>query len=252
MKPNEIINKHNKFNAFFKEVLLLSGLSSLNAHAGDAKQLLQNLNHLYPQTQFDDVKNTPVSGIYQVSMGQNIAYVEKDGRYFLFGTLYDMQAQKDLTAQGKTKIQQNQFASLPFQNAITIKKGNGGKGKREFALFTDPDCPFCQRLEETLAGMSDYTVHVFLYPILSLHPDAGEISEKIWCSKNQEKAWNDYMLLGKIPASQKCTSPIQDNIQLATRLDVRGTPTLLHIDGRKTSGAMPRMNLERWLNGEEL
>lgn len=242
-----------KLNRMIKQLPILGiSISFQAAWASSAsEQVAQHLQTLYPQTHFNSVSETPLNGIYEVTMGNNIAYVQEDGRYFIFGALYDMQSQKDLTAQSRNKLSAAQFSELPFANAITVKKGNGGKKQREFALFTDPDCPFCQRLEETLAGMTNYTVHIFLYPIDSLHPNAGKQAERIWCSRNQKQAWNDYMLSGIVPSDKTCANPIGDNIVLAQQLGIRGTPTMLHIDGRRTSGAMPRINLERWLNGEE-
>lgn len=226
-------------------VLLMSNIAFADTVAVENK-----LKQLYPNTRFESVKPTPMSSIYEVSMGQNIAYVQENGRYFIFGALYDMQAQKDLTAERKAALERTAFKDLPFKNAFTIKKGKGGQGKREFALFSDPDCPFCRRLEETLAGMTDYTVHVFLYPIAALHPTAISKAEHIWCTKNKEKAWNDYMLLGRQPESKSCSNPVADNIKLASDLGIRGTPSMIHKDGRRTSGAMPRAQLERWVNGE--
>lgn len=228
----------------------VAALFSFQAACADTVAVEKKLKELYPNTQFASVKTTPIEGLYEVLMGQNLAYVHENGRYFVFGAMYDMQEQRDLTAQSRAKIEQVTYQDLPFKQAIKIIKGNGGQGKREFALFTDPDCPFCRRLEETLAGMNDYTVYVFLYPIRSLHPDAVAKAEHIWCSKKPIQAWHDYMLLGKDPKAQNCANPIADNIELAEKLNVRGTPTMLHRDGRRTSGALPRAELERWLNGE--
>lgn len=218
----------------------------------DAVSVEAKLKQLYPKTTFASVKATPMASIYEVTMGDNIAYVQEDGRYFIFGALYDMEAQKDLTASSRAALVQTAYADLPFKNAIKVVKGNGGKGKREFALFSDPDCPFCRRLEETMAGMTDYTAHVILYPIRSLHPDAVVKAERIWCEKNKVKAWNDYMLMDKEPSekTKNCKNPVAENIALAEKLKVRGTPTMIHKDGRRTSGAMSRAAFEKWLNGE--
>lgn len=231
----------------------LSGMAAwlaFQAAWADTTLVEKQLKEMYPKTQFSSVKTTPIQGIYEVLMGQNITYVHENGRYFIFGAMYDMQEQLDLTAQSRASIEKLAYQDLPFKNAIKIVKGNGGQGKREFALFSDPDCPFCRRLEETLAGMNDYTVYVFLYPIKSLHPDAVEVAEKIWCSSNRMKAWNDYTLLGIEPKAKSCANPVAQNIELAEKMNVRGTPTMIHKDGRRTSGAMPRADLERWLNGE--
>ena len=121
---------------------------------------------------------------------------------------YDMQEQKDLTEMARSAVTQKKFIpQLPFKNAIKIVKGNGGKGKREFALFSDPDLSVLSSLEETLAGMTDYTAYVFMFLIKSLHPDAISKAERIWCSKDREKAWNNYMLMDKEPAAGNCKKP---------------------------------------------
>lgn len=215
----------------------------------DVGTVEKKLRSLYPKTAFKSVKPTPIASIYEVTMGDNIAYVQENGRYFIFGALYDMQAQKDLTELSRAAVTQQAYADLPFKNAIKITKGNGGKGKREFVIFSDPDCPFCRRLEETLAGMTDYTVYVFLFPIKSLHPEAVAKAEHIWCAKDKKKAWHDYVLLNQEPTVKTCKNPVADNIALADRLKIRGTPTMIHKDGRRTSGAMPRAQFEKWLNG---
>lgn len=236
---------------FLLKKVMFIGLASLFAqlvHA-DAGAVGNRLRELYPNTSFKSVKPTPMVSIYEVTMGDNIAYVQENGRYFIFGALYDMQAQKDLTELSRAAVTQQAYADLPFKNAIKITKGNGGKGKREFVIFSDPDCPFCRRLEETLAGMTDYTVYVFLFPIKSLHPEAVAKAEHIWCAKDKKKAWHDYVLLNQEPTVKTCKNPVTDNIALADRLKIRGTPTMIHKDGRRTSGAMPRAQLEKWLNG---
>src|SRR5258708_222067 len=63
-----------------------------------ATALLQKLKELYPATRFASVTGTPIDGVYEVVMGQNVAYVGGDGRHFLFGHLFDMRTQTDLTA----------------------------------------------------------------------------------------------------------------------------------------------------------
>lgn len=192
-----------------KILATIAAITAFQTAFADVKTVGSTLHKLYPNTTFSSVKATPMASIYEVTMGDNIAYVQENGRYFIFGALYDMQEQKDLTEMARSAVTQKSYSRLPFKNAIKIVKGNGGKGKREFALFSDPDCPFCRRLEETLAGMTDYTAYVFMFPIKSLHPDAISKAEHIWCSKDREKAWNNYMLMDKEPAAGNCKNPLK-------------------------------------------
>ena len=62
------------------------------------------LQALYPSTRFGAVNPTPWPGVFEVVMGANIAYVDASGQYFLFGHLYDMKAQRDLTAEHKDTL----------------------------------------------------------------------------------------------------------------------------------------------------
>ncbi len=231
-----------------KTLLMISIIASLQTVWADVNTAKNNLAKTYPNTQFQSVTETPIAGIYQVVMGKNIAYTDETGKYFIFGHMFDMANQKDLTATVKEELNSIDFSTLPLQQAIKIVRGKGGsKNGREFALFTDPDCPYCQRLEETLAGMTDYTVYVFLFPIASLHPQAAVKAESIWCSKDKATAWHGLMLSGKKPETKTCKNPVEANIRLASQLGISGTPTMIHKSGKKLSGAVPRATLENWL-----
>ena len=186
--------------------LLLS--QSLMAEAGkpsDISGVEKNLKLLYPKTKFQSVKNTPIPGIYEVVMGRNVAYVGEDGRYFIFGHLFDMETQTDLTedvAQENVKID---FATLPLQQAIKTVKGDG---KRIVAVFSDPDCPYCKKLEQELAKINNVTIYTFLFPLGDLHPDAKDKADAIWCAKDKSAAWSSYMLSNKLLAKTPgCEAP---------------------------------------------
>lgn len=118
-----------------KILATIAAITAFQTAFADVKTVESTLHKLYPNTTFSSVKATPMASIYEVTMGDNIAYVQENGRYFIFGALYDMQEQKDLTEMSRSAVTQKSYSQLPFKNAIKIVKGNGGKGKREFALF---------------------------------------------------------------------------------------------------------------------
>ena len=68
--------------------------------------------------------------------------------------------------------------SLPLKSAIKIVKGDG---KRQLAVFTDPNCPYCKQLEKELVNVTNVTIYTLLYPVLN---GSMELSKKIWCSDN--------------------------------------------------------------------
>ena len=128
------------------------------------------------------------------------------------------------------------FSSLPLQLAIKNVKG---EGKRKLVVFSDPDCPYCRRLErETLRKMDNITIYTFLLP-LEQHSDASRKAALIWCSKDKSKAWHDWMLDNKLPATSRlCMAPLEGDQKLAQQLGIHGTPTLIFEDGRASSGTI--------------
>src|SRR5688500_7805457 len=66
--------------------------------------MTERLQTLYPTTRFGAINTTPWPGVFEVVMGANLAYVDESGQYFLFGHLYDMKAQRDLTVERKDSL----------------------------------------------------------------------------------------------------------------------------------------------------
>ena len=207
--------------------------------------MLATLQQLYPSTTFKEVNATSVPGVFEVVMGQNIAYVERTGRYFFFGRLFDMQAQTDLTAAKVEQSSKLEVGALPVEDAIKTVKGNGA---RTLYVFSDPDCPYCKTLERNLVGLTDVTIYTFMMPLEGLHPQAKSKSIAVWCSADRTKAWDHLMMTGQAPSSAACPHPVDRNIALGARLGVTGTPTLLSADGRKLPGAAPAERIAQWID----
>lgn len=210
-----------------------------------APQIAERFRAIYPKTTFKEVRKSKVAGLYEVVMGENVAYTDDTGRYFIFGHLFDMKEQVDLTAQRRVDAKKSEFPGQFLGNAIKTVKGDGS---RVVAIFSDPDCPYCQKLEGELARMDNVTVYTFLFPLETLHPEAKTKAIAIWCSDDRQKAWTQTVLTGAAPKLVACNNPVNDNLVLGSRLGVTGTPTLIALDGRVLPGAVPAEKLDQWLN----
>ncbi|MDP2759801.1 MAG: DsbC family protein [Sideroxyarcus sp.] len=236
-----------KFNqAMFKRLPMLFALMlPMAAQADDgAESLEKRLKDLYPATRIERVQPSEIPAVYEVTMGKNSAYTDATGRYFVFGHLYDMKTQRDLTAERMEEQQRIDFSLLPLGDAIKTVRG---KGERVLAVFSDPDCPYCKRLEAELDKLDNVTLYIFPYPLEGLHPEAVDKAVAVWCAPDRARAWADLMKTGKVPAKRDCENSIQRNIQLAQRLGINGTPTMVSADGRMLPGAAPGDRIEQWL-----
>jgi len=218
-----------------------------------ANAIMAECRKAYPNTEFKAISATPFPGVYELQMDRNIAYIEETCRYMLFGHIYDMETQTDLTAArlpspnpshtGPVGSKVN-FSALPKGDAIVTIRGDGS---RKIAVFSDPDCPYCKRLEQDIRAISNITIYTFLFPIDQLHPQAKVKSIGVWCAENQNEAWEKLMLEG-IVTDGDCKNPIERNIALAESLGINGTPSIILEDGTLIPGAIPASRLESALS----
>ena len=191
----------------------------------------------------DEVRATPMGGLYEVRVGTDLFYTDAKGNFLIQGELIDTKARRNLTEDRINKLTAVDFNALPLQDAFATVRGNG---KRKLVVFADPNCGYCKRFERDLQNVDNVTIYTFLYPILS--PDSAEKSRNIWCAKDRNNAWNDWMLREKTPAAASCdTAALQRNLAFGKKHKITGTPTLLFANGARVPGAIGAADIEKRL-----
>ena len=152
---------------------------------------------------------------------------KKDGVFFLGQNMI----MKDKNGQVPFKLTKDDIKQMIAEESFTI-----GNGKNEFILFTDPQCPYCQKFEKEMPNLKDdVKLHVFLYP-LSFHNNAVKMSSWILSAPKEKRAERlsaiangntDYM---KYDGELK-TKEIKQNILNGLKIGVQGTPSVFSIDG---------------------
>jgi thiol:disulfide interchange protein DsbC len=195
----------------------------------------------------DEVRKTPMNGLYEVRVGTEVFYTDAEGDFLLQGQLLDTRSRKNLTEERINKLTAINFGDVPLKNGITIVRGNG---KRRLVLFEDPNCGYCKRLEAEFQQMKDVTVYTFMIPILG--GDGKTKIDSIWCSKDRTSAWRDWMLSKVQPTFGLCAgSPSERNLALAQRLNITGTPAVFFEDGTRSPGFEPAASIEQRLRRAE-
>jgi thiol:disulfide interchange protein DsbC len=185
----------------------------------------------------DTVRTTPMAGLYEVTIGTDIVYTDANARYLIQGEVVDLKTGTNLTEQRSNDLNRIRWADLPLNDAIKVVRG---KGTRQVAVFADPNCGFCKRLEKGFQQLDNVTIYTFLVPMLSA--DSLTKSQQVWCSSDKVKAWN------QAPTGKgDCGNPLERNTALARKLGVTGTPAMFFTDGSRINGAVPIAQIEKKL-----
>ena len=193
----------------------------------------------------DEVKQSPMPGLWEVRIGNEIRYTDATGTFLIEGELVDLKARRNLTQERVEKLNRIEFASLPLKDAVAWKIGNG---KRKIAVFADPNCGYCKMFENTLQNAKDLTVYTFMIPILG--GDSPDKARAIWCAKDRTVAWKSWMIEAKMPLKVMgaCEEgAVQRNLELSRRYHLNGTPGIIFEDGSRAPGALSLEQLERRL-----
>jgi thiol:disulfide interchange protein DsbC len=224
----------------FRTVLILLaalvvGTAGMASSDADSTSVKASINKAFPKIQVGEVSKTDVDGMFEVvSEGHIFYYHLKTGTIF---TGEMVRNGRSMTAVRKGEMANTIFKGIPLSSTVQI-----GKGKKTVIEFSDPDCPFCRRVDEFLAKRNDVTIRLFLYP-LSFHKDARKKSLQVLCADDGAEAYRDVMA-GKYDKSfnlpdgceAKNSARLDQHIELANKLGVNGTPAFW-INGERVDGA---------------
>lgn len=227
---------------FISTVILL--LASASAFS-DETAIRKAVQASYPKARVESVTKTAYPGLYEIFLDGQIVYTNESFTWFIVdGHLVDVKTRKELTSARLDELTKVDFDSLPLDQAIKVVRGNGS---RKVVVFSDPDCPFCKKLEQKeLLPLTDVTIYTFLFPLDGLHPDAANKARAIWCAPDRVKAWNDWILNGQIAkGAATCDAPLEKIADLGRKLNVTSTPTLIFANGKRMLGAYPSKDIEK-------
>jgi thiol:disulfide interchange protein DsbC len=228
---------------FIASALAMLAVLPVHAQTATEQQIKAELKKQLPEATIETVRKVPYGNLFEVVANGEIFYTDDKGSFILMGPVIDLRSRENVTEARLRQVNAVKFDALNFKNAIKIVRGNGS---RKLALFEDPNCGYCKRFERDLLTVTDVTVYVFLYPILS--PDSVEKSRAVWCSADRGKAWLEIMTRdGAAPPAGNCDTPLDENLAFGREKKINGTPTLIFENGDRIPGAMPVAEIEKRL-----
>jgi thiol:disulfide interchange protein DsbC len=230
---------------FIRNILAILAVALALPALAQEEKVRAALKKVLPDAPIDSVRKTTYGGLYEITIGSDVYYVDEKASFVLMGSLVDLNTKQNMTELRQRELLKIDFASLPLDHAFKIVRGNGS---RKIAMFADPNCGYCKKFERDLQAVKDITVYTFLYPILG--GDSPDKAKNIWCAKDSTKVWRQWMIDGTaIPASagQCDTAALQRNVTLGRKYRINGTPGLVFEDGTHKPGALNAAQIEQLL-----
>ena len=233
---------------FISTLLVCTGLifsTPIQAQAQAEQQIKVDVQKkLGASVKVKSVSPVPVSGLYEVLVGNEIFYTDSAGKYLFQGEIIELATGKNITEQRQNDLNRIKWSDLNQSNAFKTVRGNGN---RQLAIFSDPNCGYCKRLEKSLLQLDNVTIYTYLIPILS--PDSAIKAKQIWCSADPSKSYIEWMVNGVSPTGKTdCATPLDKNLAFAKTNGITGTPTLFFTDGSRFPGAVQITDIEKKLS----
>lgn len=207
------------------------------------------LAHRIPGAKPEDLRVSPIPGMYELTRGADIAYVSADGKYAITGDLYDINSNVNLTETKRRSARLSLLSSVPESEMLVFSPENP---KHTVTVFTDVDCGYCRKLHSQMAEYNRLGIRVryLFYPRSGPDTESWGKAEQVWCSKDRNTALTRAKRGEELSGPTQCKgSPVARDYALGQKLNIEGTPALVLDDGELLSGYLPPAMLAKRLNG---
>jgi thiol:disulfide interchange protein DsbC len=233
----------------FKTLAILLGLGALASGAfadstdqpPDPRVALVKL--LPAGSKVEDLRPSPIPGIFEFSQGADVSYLTSDGKFFLDGNLYDMATRENLTEDLRTKARVALINAVPESQMLIFSPKNP---VYTITVFTDVDCGYCRKLHSEMAELNRLGVRVryMFYPRSGPNTDSWRKAEAVWCAADRNDALTRAKAGVPVDTSKTCgPNPVAREYALGQSLGVRGTPAIVTESGDYISGYLPPHDL---------
>lgn len=203
-----------------------------------------------PGTRPDDLRASPVPGVYELTRGTDIAYVTADGKYVFSGDLYDLASNNNLTEQHRRELRAKAIGNFPESEMLVF---GPKEPKYTVTVFTDVDCPYCRKLHSQIAVYNRLGIRVryLLYPRTGPNTESWTKAQQVWCSSDRNAALTRAKLGEELKTKPCADNPVARSYALGQDFALEGTPAIVMPNGELLPGYVPPDVLAAHLKDEK-
>ena len=227
-------------------VLVLLALLPAVGHAGPVQDALAAK---FPGVEPENVRPTPIPGIWEIAVGGQVVYLSEDGQYMLRGDVVDLETGRSIAEGRQAELRLEISKQFDEQRMIVFSPE---KPKHTITVFTDIDCGYCRKLHREMADLNKLGIKVryAFYPRAGPGSDSWAKADAVWCAPDRNDALTRAKLGEHVVAAKACSNtPVADQYRLGNELGIRGTPAIMTEGGDLLPGYVPADELAAWLDG---
>jgi thiol:disulfide interchange protein DsbC len=194
----------------------------------------------------EDIRPAQDPGVLEARWGSNFAYITPDGRYVIFGDMFDLETREEVTENVRRKDRLEALSGLGADNTIEFAPA---KTKYTVTVFTDVDCGYCRMLHRQMDQYhaKGIAIRYLFFPRSGPGTDSFRKAEAVWCADDRHAALTQAKNAGDYHGPTDCPNPVRREFELAMKLGVRGTPLLILPNGDTIPGYVPAEQLSAQL-----
>ena len=231
-------------------LLLLAPLALHSDDSAGTDAALAKLKEKYADA--DEVRATPIEGLYELRFGYRLAYVDAEGRFGFLGSgdLEDVSTGENLSELRRAVLRRDLMASLDDWDTLDFMPD---ETVHQLLVFTDVDCGYCRRLHQQMAEYHQLGIGVryAAFPRSGPDTDTWTSMQSIWCSDKRLEAMTRAKAGGFVPERQCGSSSVERHYELGRQIGIGGTPALVTPRGQLIPGYIPPARLAAMLSGDE-
>lgn len=196
---------------------------------------------LPPDSVIDGISESPMPGVYEVSVGGRTVYVHATDAHVLIGEAYDLGNKQSLL---DMKQSENMASAMKESDVDEMIVMGPDSPKRYITIFTDVDCGYCRKLHAEVPGLNEAGVEIryLMFPRAGIGTESYDKAVSVWCADDQADAITVAKNGGDV-APKVCDNPVEAQYNLGVSAGVRGTPTMILDDGTVIPGYVPKDKL---------
>jgi len=215
--------------------------------ADKAAQVMAPIKRVRPDLTISNLRYSHIDGLYKADLGGRPAFLSADGRFNLTGEMYEITDSQLVNLQDVEEREAEQaFAPQRAQMLAAVETGKmiiypaSAETRTHIYVFADVDCGFSRKMHRQLSEMLRRGIEVryLAFPRAGVESKSAQKWATAWCAAEPTSALTKLMQGEQLAINSRDDNPVAEQYEMARKLGVRSTPTIVLPTGRLVPGVV--------------